>query len=202
LRFNIFLDGKYSLSLAPDVLVQSGIVVGDSLDQKRVNNLKIDDAKFTLMQKALLFLGYRSRSKKEITDRLNKALLKSDFSEEEKKGITDYVQERLVQLGYVDDESFAQALVESGRRKLWGEYRIRQELKKKGIADSLIAAVLPHDSEEELLTAKKAAEKKALSYKGLDSWEQKQKLGAYLARRGYSWETIKGVIDESLSNSR
>ena len=48
------------------------------------------------------------------------------------------------------------------------------------------------------LLAKKAVEKKLRLWQNLPSDEFRQKLTGFLASRGFSWETIKDVIDEIL----
>ncbi len=53
------------------------------------------------------------------------------------------VVERLLHLGYLDDEAFARAWVESrDRARPRGEYALRRELQGKGVAPDVIAAAL------------------------------------------------------------
>jgi SOS response regulatory protein OraA/RecX len=54
--------------------------------------------------------------------------------------------------------------------------------------------MLPEDKEFEI--AFKTASKKAKIYKSLPKQEFNQKLSAFLARRGFSWEIIKKVLDK------
>ena len=54
--------------------------------------------------------------------------------------------------------------------------------------------------QNDLESAKKLVEKKFSKYKNMEKQEIYQKLGAFLARRGFGWDTIKKSIDDSLSN--
>ena len=69
---------------------------------------------------------------------------------------------------------------------------IRSELYRKGISREIIEEVInTEDTEVEL--ALKSAEKKIKQIKQSKSPKQ---LISYLARRGFSWDTIKTVLDK------
>ena len=76
-----------------------------------------------------------------------------------------------------------------------GARLIRSELFQKGIAQEIVDQVLPEDEEGEVEQALKTAQKKLRSYQKLDPQEFKQKMGQYLARRGFGWEVIKETLD-------
>ena len=46
--------------------------------------------------------------------------------------------------------------------------------------------------------ARKLVEKRLARYKGLDRQKIYEKLGRFLASKGFSWDTIKKTIDEVL----
>jgi regulatory protein len=67
--------------------------------------------------------------------------------------VTDAV-ERLAELGYLDDDAFARAWVESrDRAKPRGEHALRRELGLKGVDRSLVDAVLDDRREDATNTA-------------------------------------------------
>lgn len=70
------------------------------------------------------------------------------------------------------------------------------ELRQKGIVDNLIDE---QDFGNDLETARKLISKKFEKYKLIDKKEIYNKLGSFLARRGYDWDTIKRAIDEQFS---
>ncbi len=86
---------------------------------------------------------------------------------------------------------------------------IKFELRQKGISNEVVESLI-HNSEfiiqNDVESAKKLIEKKLGRYKNLPKPEMKIKLGAYLAGKGFNWDTIKEalrafplieVIDES-----
>ncbi len=75
---------------------------------------------------------------------------------------------------------------------------MKLELKKKGISDDIIQAII-HDSKfmihSDLEQAKRLVEKRLPRYKGLNRQKVYEKLGRYLASKGFNWDTIKKAID-------
>mgnify|MGYP001603399287 CR=1 FL=1 len=143
----------------------------------------------TLLTAAFRFLSFRPRSSKEVDDYLHKKTKKSYVAPE----VYQRVLNRLVDLGYVDDEKFASWWIESRQKtKPRGMRLIKQELKQKGIATDAIENV------PEGMIARRAVQKKVDIWKKLPKLEQKKKLYEYLGRRGFSFATIRGVVDEVL----
>jgi len=137
------------------------------------------------LDKALRFLSFRPRSEKEIRNHL--------------KSKTQHALETVIQklksLDYVNDEEFATWWVEQRQKHSpRGARLIKSELYQKGVSQEIIDKVLLEDEEGEVGRALEAAKKKLRSY-DLKSRESKQKMGQYLARRGFDWETIKETLD-------
>jgi len=160
-----------------------------------------------IFHRVLRFLSFRARSKKEILDYLNK----KKVGEKRKK----QVLEKLKKINLLDDKEFVLWWVEqrinfrpSGRRLL------EQELRKKGVEREIIEETLEEIfkkegksreaiasrvySSFEVELALRAAKKKFNRYKKLSPLEFRQKMAAFLSRRGFSWEVIKEVVDEIL----
>jgi regulatory protein len=144
---------------------------------------------------ALRFLSFRPRSEKETRDRL--------FQKKAPKEVIDKIILKLKTQKFIDDEKFT---------KWWIDQRlsfkprsitlIKRELLQKGVGKEIIDAQISNFQfpiSNELENAKKLINKKIVRYKNLSKREVYQKLGSYLARRGFNWDTIKQSIDESLS---
>jgi regulatory protein len=69
------------------------------------------------------------------------------------------------------------------------------ELRRKGLSDGIIQSVLDESVDDEAL-AFESARKQARRYAGLEWPEFRQKLGSFLARRGFSYSTIAPVVSE------
>jgi regulatory protein len=102
---------------------------------------------------------------------------------------------RLRQTGLVDDAAFARYWVEN--RDAFsprGSRALRAELRLKGVGDEEVRGVL-EDGRDEAAGAHAAGERKARQLKGLDRRTFRQRLGAFLARRGFSYDAISQVTD-------
>lgn len=191
-RFNIYLDGQFALAISNELLVREGLKVGQELSSEEREELIAKDRLGKAQEQIYRFLSYRPRSEKEIHDYFGKKELKD---EEKEKIIKKLKEEKLI-----DDLEFARWFLEQRQTfRPKGSYALRQELRQKGIGEKIIDQVLPN-KEEELSLAKKAlvkAEKKYASFLGR---EKKEKLIAYLRRRGFSWEAVKKAVDEREEN--
>lgn len=88
-----------------------------------------------VMEAAAAFLAVRSRS----VDETRRRLVHLGYP----KGIVDHVVERLVEIGYLDDQAFARAWVESrDRARPRGAVALRRELQRKGVPDEVITGIL------------------------------------------------------------
>jgi len=191
-RFNVYLDGQFGFAISNELLARNGLKVGQELLLEETEELVAKDRLGRAQDRAYHFLSYRPRSEKEIYDYLGKKKLKD---EEKEKIIKKLKEEKLI-----DDLEFARWFLEQRQTfRPKGSYALRQELRQKGIGEKIIDQVLPN-KEEELSLAKKAlvkAEKKYASFLGR---EKKEKLMAYLRRRGFSWEAVKKAVDEREEN--
>src|SRR5512137_494004 len=182
-RVNVYLDNEFSFGLSR--ITAAWLQVGQQLSPTKIAKLQADDAREMAYMQALRFLDYRPRSRAEVRRNLEKHQISSDV-------ITD-VFKRLERSGLVNDERFAQDWVENR-----SEFRPRSrralayELHQRGLNDSAIEKALEGLNEETL--AYQAAVKQSRRYEGLALRDFSNKLGSYLARRGFSYEIIKHVV--------
>lgn len=151
--------------------------------------------------KALKFLSYRPRSEKEVRERLR--IKNHESGIKELDSIIDQVIHKLRDYNFINDYDFAKRWVESRMKSKQRSLRlIKLELKRKGISDDIIQTII-HDSKfmihSDLEQAKKLVEKRIGRLKGLDRQKIYEKLGRYLASKGFDWDTIKKSIDEILN---
>lgn len=168
---------------------------------------------------AIKFLSYRPRSEKEVREKLQKFTKKTSYpypgqvphsSPQRTKGsgvakapqnndVIEQVMAFLKEQKFIDDAAFVKWWIQQRT-----EYKpkslkvIKLELRQKGISNDLIDSMI-HDSQfmiqSDVDRAKALVEKKLPKYKGLSRYELLQKLGPYLARRGFDYDTIKQSID-------
>ena len=145
-----------------------------------------------LVNAAIRYVSFRPRSVKELTDFLNKKLTRWKISG---AGLLAKVIARMEELGYADDEKFAEWWVSQRTEfKPKGNRYIQMELRGKGVPDDVIASALALRGSVSLLTAaKQAVAKKIPLWAKLPPLERKKKLYEYLARRGFDSNTISRV---------
>lgn len=187
-RVNLHLDGAFAFGLAG--IVAAWLKVGQELSEERILALQAEDEQESTYQKALHFLSYRPRSSQEVRRNLlgrgcDPTLVEATLS-------------RLMQAGLVDDQAFARAWVEN--RNTFhprGRSALRIELRRKGLDDETVRAVLDGlEAEDEENLALQAARTQARRYAGLEWQAFRQKLGGFLARRGFSYATLAPVISK------
>jgi regulatory protein len=185
-RVNIYIDGQFAFGLARIVAVW--LKAGQEISDEKLASLREEDAREVAMQKALHYLSYRPRS----MDEVRKNLQKHEIPET----VIDITLEKLERNGLLGDETFARTWVENRSTfRPRSKKALRIELRQKGLTDSTIQNVLDEIVEEEPL-ALDAARKYARRLNGLERLVFRQKLGAFLARRGFGYEVIAPVVKQ------
>jgi regulatory protein len=77
---------------------------------------------------------------------------------------------------------------------------LAQELRQKGIARELVAETLAEADLDEDKAARVAAQSRLNSLRGLDQRVAQRRLSGFLARRGFSGETIRRVVSDVLGD--
>lgn len=182
-RVNIYLDGEFAFGLTR--LVAAWLKVGDELTAEKIATLQEADTREQALQYALRLLGYRARTEAELRQRMQQR----GWSE----AIIEEALERLRQNGLLDDADFAHAWVENRQTFRPRSARLlRQELRRKGLDEHVIQEAL--DEVDEEAAAYAAARPRAQRLRDLDSRSFRQKLIAYLTRRGFSYEIANTVV--------
>lgn len=140
-----------------------------------------------LLDKIYRFLSIRPRSEKEVKDYLKKRKAPDDVAEK----IFKILREQQL----IDDEAFAGWWIEQRSTfRPKGKIGLKAELKQKGIDGKIIEEALSQVDELDL--AKKAVQKKIKIFVGLSPQNFRQKISTFLSYRGFSWSTIKKILDK------
>ena len=137
-----------------------------------------------LLEKAVSLLNYRAHSRKELADKLKQ---KTGCGDAELNEVLD----RLEELGFLNDRSYAAAVVRSCARKGYGAQRALTELSRRGIPKELreeALAEMPEDGGalERLIRIK---------LKDPSDRDEVRKVTAAMVRRGFSWDEIRRAMD-------
>ena len=141
-------------------------------------------------RKAMQLLEHMDRTEKALSDRLRQA----GFSERAGADAMSYVKS----YGYIDDSRYARTYL-AYRMETKSRQKLIQELIQKGVDRQTAVeaweeeAALNQPDEREIL--KRTIEKKYDRDTQLDEKEMRR-LQGYLARRGFQFQDISGVLEE------
>ena len=195
-RVSVYLDGKFAFGL--DRLVAAWLHPDQELSQEQIGELRERDTLEKARSAALRLLNTRPRSEKELQSRLTA----KGFDQ----ACIEHTLSSLKEQGLVGDESFAKEWVENRATfRPRGRRLLAQELRQKGVADETVRETLEElEPEEEL--AYRAAQAH-LSHMSVEDWPSfREKMGAYLLRRGFSYTvaslTTHRIWDEEAETKR
>lgn len=183
-RINVYLDGEFAFGLSR--IVAAWLNVGQMVSEEKIQQLQAEDTAEVAFQRAMRFLAHRPRSEHELVQKLQTLGFEP--------AVVRATIERLKNSGYLDDRQFSKLWVENRN-----EFRPRSrrvlalELRQKGVAEDVIQNTLSENPEEEAL-AYQAASRYVRRLEGLEWQMFRNRLSAFLARRGFSYGTISSVV--------
>ena len=190
-RVNVYLDDRFAFGLA--AIEAARLRVGQALSDDDIARLRRQDDVERAHERALNFLSYRPRSEAEVRRNLRKKDVTDEAIEAE--------VERLTRAGMLDDREFARYWVENRLQfNPRGARALGHELREKGVPVSIIDDTLAGFDEEP--AARKAVEAGARRLAHLEPTAFRRRLGAYLARRGFSYAVISPLVEEMLDAAR
>jgi regulatory protein len=187
-QYVLALDDGRSFSVHKEVVAKYRLKSGMEIDEERLNFYIWEANLKTAGDLALKYLGYRSRTKKQLYDYLKR----KGFEDP----VVDKTIEKMQEYGFLNDEEFALRWVESRKTgRPAGRRKIAYELKAKGIdEETLESALNTLTEEEEQEQALKLAEKASLRYKHLPSRERMARISQTLMRRGFGWDIVERAL--------
>jgi regulatory protein len=139
------------------------------------------------MDQALRLLTFRARSEREMLDRLRQKGFAAD--------VTERTVARLRELGLLNDGMLARDMADVRRRGGRGDYRIRQELRKRGLpTDTITDAMGQVSAGEGAERAWAALQKRAGRMKGLDRDTAYRRLQGFLIRQGFGMDETRSAL--------
>lgn len=194
-RYSIFIDNEFAFGIDEIDLLYYKLKENESLDNEKyeyiLNKLLLKRAK----DKALKYLGYKMRSKNQVI----KKLQEYEFP----PNVINKVIKVLEKYNYINDEDFAKAFIKDKLNlKGHGVFKISYDLKMLGVDEEIFKKYL---YDEEFINEEKKAKDlllKKLGNKNIENldYKEKQKIYAYLARRGFSYDSIKKAFNSLLED--
>ena len=194
-RVQIDVDGRFYMNLRASDYDKCPVLEGEAIDETeyedRLSAVQYPEA----YEAALTQLDYCQRSSGE----LRKKLAAKGFAAPAVNAVID----RLIEVRLLDDNAYAQRIVESMAKKPVGVYAAKRKLRAKGFSeDDADDALTQLNDEQQSDVAVQLAKKLAPKYlsKG-DTREAKAKLSQALARRGFGWDIVREAVSAALEDA-
>ena len=188
-RRSIFLDDGSVFGISEDVFFSIPVQIGDTLTDRKLDNILVADNQQKILDFALNLLSYRMRSKVELMHRLKRKKFNED-------GIYS-VMEKLETKGYIDDQKFAWAFArEKVRRKLIGPMALRSEFSVHRLDPDILEYTLKKiygEFPEHTLMDQLLEKRRVPMNKPLDMTEKKNAVNT-LRNKGFSWDRIQEIL--------
>lgn len=194
-RFRVAVNGVTLGDLTLDFVADAGVREGRTITRPQAFEIINAVDRTAVLDKALDLLAVRARSSRDLGVRLRRAGARDpDIS---------WAVARLQSQGFVDDAAYARGVARA--RTLGGGISRRKVitvLRQKGIAADVAAeamdATLADVSLDEYGAALAAAQKRARALSSIEPAKRRQRLYAFLARRGYDTDVVRRVVAEVL----
>ena len=182
--FSIFVDGQFVCSLDNYTIFKHKLSVGQEIDKQLLENMQCESMSDFAFSQSVDLLSKMMKTEKQMRDYLHKkGYLKK---------VVDDVVKKLKEYRYLNDEFYAGCFVKQ-KSNSFGKFKIRNELKLKGISEEVINNALEEIEPDEQVILQVA--KKYLKNKELDK-NTVSKLGRHLASKGFSWDEINNCLNK------
>ena len=183
-RVSVFVDEKYQFSLSLSEVVKYKIKNGEELDQQDVKKFKKISEDGKLAARALEWLLNRPHSTREFKDYMFRKKADPELSE---KLAAEFTAKK-----YLNDETYANWLVDIRARRGKSNRAIKAELLSKGVDREVAEQILQEQGEDETLRLRELIKKK----QNLGRYKNDPvKLIKYLTSQGFSYQLIKDELN-------
>lgn len=167
-----------------EVALSYGLKEGE-MDSERFKEFLKENDRACAKTYTYNMIARKARTVKEVREKL--------YEKGYHKDAVEYAIKQVSSYGYLNDEDFAKNYVENAIRHK-GSFRLRQELKLKGVSEEEINLALEGVEFDDQFSSALTLSKKYLKGKNLEEEKVKEKLFRYLVQRGYGYDVIKKVM--------
>ena len=188
-RSKVFIDGEFAFVLYKGELRDFGIKTGADLGQETYEEITGTVLSKRAKLRAMNLLQKKDYTEKQLRDKLKEGLYPSDLVDEAIEYVKSYK--------YLDDDRFARDYI-TYHMSLRSRNRILQDLTGKGISKDQILSIMEEIYGQEESDVEDEQIQKLLLKKHYDNemdYKEKQKLMAFLVRRGYSLDKVKRAMN-------
>jgi Uncharacterized protein conserved in bacteria len=191
-KYQVYMNEQFAFTLYKGELSHYGLREGVSVTQElyqEIESMLLKRAK----KRSLHLLNTRSYTQKQLSDKLKM----NGYSDKIILQAIDYVES----FGYINDKAYVEQYIatQKGRRSM---REIREKLRQKGIERQRLEDFFEamEDEQDDTDAIKSILQKK--KYAPCEaSVEEKRRIYAYLARKGFRYEDINKVLQVSDGNT-
>ena len=185
-KFKIYIEGKFAFVLYKGELSRYGLRKSGEISEETVQKIRMEVILKRAKLRAMHLLEDMDRTEASLREKLRQGLYPQDM--------IDMAIEYVKSFGYLNDARYAENFIRS-RQNSKSRKEIQAALLQKGVSSELIGQAMElcyEDGDEE------AAIRSILRKKKFDPCtseeREKQRIYAYLARKGFRYETVRQVI--------
>ena len=187
-RFSLYVDGSFKAGLSAETVSKLNLFEGKEINPEQLENAIFEEEKQHTRNYAFRLLSYRSRSQKEISERLRNR----GYPEP----VINTIIEELKNTGLIDDKKFAIMFAQDRLNfAKKGKRIIFAELLRKGVPKPDVEEALKKINDETAV-AKNLIEKYKKRYTRLEPDKRRKKLHDLLLRRGFSFKVVEEIMEE------
>lgn len=185
-RSKVSLDGSFAFVLYKGEIRHYGIELEKEINQECydeiINSIIIKRAK----ARTLYLLKAMDRTEKQLYEKLQEGYYPKAAIEAAIAYVKGY--------HYIDDERYARNYVQA-YGQLKSKKKLIYTLQQKGISKELLEDILEESPIDENVQIQKLLTKKRYNPETV-TYEEKQKIGASLARKGFNFDNIKKMLEK------
>ncbi len=186
-KYKVYIDGQFAFVLYKGELSRYQVKEGQEITEKTCERIFAEVLRKRAKLRAMHLLNDMGRTESQLRMKLER----DGYPAEIIKEALDYVKS----FGYIDDLNYAKSFIE-GRKGKKSRKEIYMKLLEKGVSSENIEEAMEDCYEEEDASAaiRKLIEKRHFC-PGKASYEDRQKLTAYLVRRGFAYDNVCRTMD-------
>ena len=182
-RILVYLEGGDLLRITEDELLRFDLYTGLDISPDTMVELQKCAARSETRVRAVNMISARPLAKKE----LQKRLRDKGAADADAEAAADWLED----IGALDDLAYARAVVRHYSGSGYGEAKLRDELRRRGVARELWDEALETAPDaQETITRVIASKTKGIA----PDEKERKKLSDMLLRRGFAWRDVKAAL--------
>ncbi len=186
-KCKVFLGEDFAFVLYKSEAARFHIEEGSDLSEELYERIKEEILLKRARDRALFLLQSQGRTQAEMIQKLQN----DDYPDD----VTREVMSFLLEYHFVDDDAYTENYIHVNKSRK-SPRQIAYELQQKGVDKSKISQMMEEDPIDEAETVRTLLKKKTGGQIPED-WKERQKLAAFLGRKGFSFEVIQRILREN-----